>query len=277
MEVTLAVRTGGVEGETGTKEQPGDRYAAGVPARPWLGLISTLEQAAILRKPVKPVCHCSHPLPPASGVHALGTTQTHRCSSSIPLSLFFKDWADPCLEEKISQCYEPQSLLRWVLHSQLVPVISLLCYALQASLTLSQEVVESGDPASWGLRLDGLTSCLFPVISRYQTPRNASEDRLRSRLSPRLLFHCVAWDIDGETVETVSDFNFLGSKITADGDCSHEIKRCLLLGKKVMTNLDNILKTRDVTLLTKVRLVKAMVFPVVMYGCESWIVEKAEC
>ena len=82
--------------------------------------------------------------------------------------------------------------------------------------------------------------------------------------------------IDGETVETVSDFIFLGSKITADGDCSHEIKRRLLLGRKVMTNLDSILKSRDITLPTKVRLVKAMVFQVVMYGCESWTVKKAE-
>ena len=84
-------------------------------------------------------------------------------------------------------------------------------------------------------------------------------------------------EIDGETVETVSDFIFLGSKITADGDCSHEIKRRLLLGRKVMTNLDSILKSRDITLPTKVHLVKAMVFPVVMYGCESWTVKKAEC
>ena len=83
-------------------------------------------------------------------------------------------------------------------------------------------------------------------------------------------------EVDGETVETVSDFIFLGSKITADGDCSHEIKRCLLLGRKVMTNLDSILKSRNITLPTKVRLVKAMVFPVVMYGCESWTVKKAE-
>ena len=82
--------------------------------------------------------------------------------------------------------------------------------------------------------------------------------------------------IDGETVETVSDFIFWGSKITADDDCSHEIKRCLLLGRKVMTNLDSILKSRDITLPTKVRLVKAMVFPVVMYGCESWTTKKAE-
>ena len=84
------------------------------------------------------------------------------------------------------------------------------------------------------------------------------------------------WEIDGETVEMVSDFIFLGSKITADGDCSHEIKRRLLLERKVMTNLDSILKSRDITLPTKVRLVKAMVFPVVMYGCENWTVKKAE-
>ena len=86
----------------------------------------------------------------------------------------------------------------------------------------------------------------------------------------------TSWEIDGETVETVSDFIFGGSKITVDGDCSHEIKRRLLLGRKVMTNLDSILKTRDITLPTKVRLVKAMVFPVVIYGCESWTVKKAE-
>ena len=86
----------------------------------------------------------------------------------------------------------------------------------------------------------------------------------------------TSWEIDGETVEIVSDFILGGSKITADGDCSHEIKRCLLLGKKVMTNLDSILKSRDITLTTKVCLVKAMVFPVVMNGCESWTVRKAE-
>ena len=86
----------------------------------------------------------------------------------------------------------------------------------------------------------------------------------------------TSWEIDGETVETVSDFIFLGSKITADSDCSHEIKRRLLLGRKVMTNLDSILKSRDITLPTKVRLVKAMVFPVVIHGCESWTAKKAE-
>ena len=87
----------------------------------------------------------------------------------------------------------------------------------------------------------------------------------------------TSWEIDGETMEIVTDFTFLGSKITADGDCSHEIKRCLLLGRKVMTNLDSILKSRDIILPTKVHLVKAMVFPVVMYGCESWTIKKAEC
>ena len=87
----------------------------------------------------------------------------------------------------------------------------------------------------------------------------------------------TSWEIDGETVETVSAFIFLGSKITADGDYSYEIKRHLLLGRKVMTNLDSILKSRDITLPTKVHLVKAMIFPVVMYGCESWTVKKAEC
>ena len=87
----------------------------------------------------------------------------------------------------------------------------------------------------------------------------------------------TSWEIDGETVETVSDFIFWGSKITADGDCSHEIKRCLLLGRKAMTNIDSILKSRDVTLPAKVHIVKVMVFPVVMYGCESWTIKKAEC
>ena len=85
------------------------------------------------------------------------------------------------------------------------------------------------------------------------------------------------WQIDGETMKTVTDFLFLGFKITADGGCSHEIKRCLLLGRKAMTNIDSILKSRDITLPTKVRLVKAIVFPVIMYGCESWTIKKAEC
>ena len=89
--------------------------------------------------------------------------------------------------------------------------------------------------------------------------------------------HITSWEIDGETVETVRDFILGGSRITADGDCSHEIKRCLLLGRKVMTNLESILKSRDITLPTKVHLIKAMVFPVVMYRCESWTIKKAEC
>ena len=87
----------------------------------------------------------------------------------------------------------------------------------------------------------------------------------------------ISWQLGGETIETVTDYIFLGSKIAADGDCSHEIKRPLLFGRKVMTNLDSIFKSRDITLLTKVHLVKAMVFPVVMYGCESWTIKKAEC
>ena len=87
----------------------------------------------------------------------------------------------------------------------------------------------------------------------------------------------TSWQIDVETVETMTDFNFGGSKITADGDCSHEIKRCLLLGRKIKINLDSILKSRDITLPTKVHLVKAMVFPVVIYGCENWTIKKAKC
>ena len=87
----------------------------------------------------------------------------------------------------------------------------------------------------------------------------------------------ISWQIDGETMETVTNYLFLGSKITAGGDCSHEIQRCLLLGRKAMTNLDSILRNRDITLPTKVHLVKAMVFPVVMYGCESWTIKKAQC
>ena len=87
----------------------------------------------------------------------------------------------------------------------------------------------------------------------------------------------TSWQIDGEAMETVTEFIFLGTKITVDGDCSHEIKRCLLLGRKVMTSLDSILKSRDITLLTKVCIVKVMIFPTVMYGCESWTIKKAEC
>ena len=87
----------------------------------------------------------------------------------------------------------------------------------------------------------------------------------------------TSWELDGETMETVTDFIFLGSKITADDDCSHEIERCLLIGRKAMTNLDSMLKNRDITFLTKVPLVRAVVFPVIMYGCESWTIKKAEC
>ena len=103
------------------------------------------------------------------------------------------------------------------------------------------------------------------------------ESRLMTITSTTSYKQNISWEIDWETVETVSDFIFGGSKITADGDCSHEIKRHLLLGRKVMTNLDSIFKSRDIFLPTKVRLVKAMVFPVVMYGCASWTVKKAEC
>ena len=99
---------------------------------------------------------------------------------------------------------------------------------------------------------------------------------LKLNIQKMKIMASTSWEIDGETVETVSDFIFLGFKITADGDCSHEIKRRLFLGRKVMTNLDSILKSKDITLPTEVRLVKAMVFPVVMYGCESWTVKKAE-
>ena len=109
-------------------------------------------------------------------------------------------------------------------------------------------------------------------MGRREEGRRINEIRIAMTSGPIAL-----WQIDGETVETVRDFTFLGSKITADGDCRHEIKRRLLLGIKVMTNLDSILKSRDITLPTKVRLVKAMVFPVVMYRCESWTIKKAEC
>ena len=106
---------------------------------------------------------------------------------------------------------------------------------------------------------------MFSPLAGFYTSRNASLQDLVS---------ITSWLIDGETTETVTDLIFLGSKITADGDCSHKIKRCLLLGRKAMTNLDSILKSRDITLLTKFRLVKTMVFPVVMYGCEGWTIER---
>ena len=108
----------------------------------------------------------------------------------------------------------------------------------------------------------------------------SEKDGLKLNIQKTKIFassYISPWQIDGETVETVADFIFLGSKITADGNCSHEIKRPLFLGRKAMTNLDSILKIRDITLSTKVHLVKAIVFPVVMYGCESWTINKAEC
>ena len=121
---------------------------------------------------------------------------------------------------------------------------------------------------SYSYKNSGKRSLLWNTIS---------EEYLRSRLTKIMASGpLTSWQIDGETVETVADFIFLGSKITADGDCSHEIKRCLLLGKTVMTNLDRILKSRDITLPTKVCLVKAVVFPVVMYGCKIWTMKKAE-
>ena len=136
----------------------------------------------------------------------------------------------------------------------------------------------------------------FSYLEPVTNPMAESEEELKSLLmkvkeesekvglelniqKTKIMASCpiTSWEINGETVETVSDFILGGSKITADGDCSHEIKRHLLLGRKVMTNLDSIFKIRDITLPTKVHLVKAMVFPVVLYGCESWTVKKAEC
>ena len=139
---------------------------------------------------------------------------------------------------------------------------------------VAEEACASSSVWPWGF-----FSCMkliyaFPPPRTPPTPPKFHE--LFSFWAHRIPFFKTSWEIDGETVETVSDFIFLGSKITADGDCSHEIKRRLLLGRKVMTNLDSILKSRDITLPTKVRLVTAMVFPVVMYGCESWTVKKAE-
>ena len=129
----------------------------------------------------------------------------------------------------------------------------------------------SGDLPNPGMKH---TSLAFPALA---DGFFTTEPRGKSQASIKPLLSLTSWEIDGETVETVSAFRFWGSKITADGDCSHEIKRRLLLGRKVMTNIDNILKSKDITLPTKVHLVKAMVFPVVMYGCQSWTVKKAEC
>ena len=129
-----------------------------------------------------------------------------------------------------------------------------------------------------------MTPPLWQKVKRTKKPLDESEGEQKSSLKAQYSKTKImasgpitSWEIDGETVETVSDFILGGSKITADGDCSHEIKRWLLLGRKAMINLDSILKSRDITLPTKVHLVKAMVFPVAMYGCESWTVKKAEC
>jgi len=115
----------------------------------------------------------------------------------------------------------------------------------------------------------------FFLIPANETPQYSKLNIQQTKIMA--LGSIMSWQIDGETMETVRDFIFLGSKITADGECSHEIKRQLLLGRKAMINLDSILKSRDITLLTKVHLVKAMVYPLVMYGCESWTIKKAEC
>ena len=132
---------------------------------------------------------------------------------------------------------------------------------------------ESGSLQSVGSQRVGLKSLLMKVkVESEKAGLKLNIQKTKIMASGPI----TSWEIDGGTVETVSDFIFLGSKITADGDCSHEIKRHLLLGRKVMTNPDSIFKSRDISLLTKVRLVKAMVFPVVVYGCESWTVKKAE-
>ena len=118
---------------------------------------------------------------------------------------------------------------------------------------------------------------LKSLLMKVKEENEKAEFKLNIQKTKTMASHPItSWQIDGETMETVADFIFLGSKIIADGDCSHKIKRCLLFGRKAMTNLDSIIKSRDITLPTKVCLVKAMVFPVVMYGCESWTVKKAE-
>ena len=118
---------------------------------------------------------------------------------------------------------------------------------------------------------------LEEIREKWSCQKNVLDDANSSSSDDKDTSLISSWETGGETVETVSDFILGGSRITADGDCSHEIKRRLLLGRKVMTNLDSIFKSRDITLLTKAHLAKAMVFPVVMYGCESWTVKKAEC
>ena len=144
-----------------------------------------------------------------------------------------------------------------------------------------QQACRGGE--GWGTGLhEGCPRCDTHPLTAFTTQTEAPAIQKSTRTvrpSAKIMASgpITSWEIDGETVETVSDFIFWGSKITADGDCSHEIRRRLLLGREVMTNLDSMLKSRDITLPTKVRLVKAMVFPVVIYGCESWTVRKAEC
>ena len=150
----------------------------------------------------------------------------------------------------------------------------------QPSISSSQHLEMSFEERSHELRAPLVTSPLEEPKSLLMKVKEESEkaglklniQKIKITASGPI----TSWQIDGETLETVRDFIFLGSKITTDGDCNHEIKRCLLLGRKAMTNLDSILKSRDITLPTKVHLVKAMVFPVVMYGCESWTIKKAE-
>ena len=126
------------------------------------------------------------------------------------------------------------------------------------------------------ISVNGIIFKLYKELRQLNSSKQTIQFKIWQKTKIMAAGPITSWEIDGETVETVSDFIFWGSKITADGDCSHEINRRLLLGRKVMTNLDSIFKSRDITLPTKVRLVKAMVFPVVMYRCESWTVKKAE-
>ena len=156
--------------------------------------------------------------------------------------------------------------------------LAALCHFMTQQLCVKGPIIIFDRWEHWDSeRLSDLSKVIQQIISRNDLPSFSIITLYLAFPSPNLASGPItSWEIDGETVETVSDFIFWGSKITADGDCSHEIKRHLLLGRKVMTNLDSILKSRDITLPTKVRLVKAMVFPVVMYGCESWTVKKAE-
>ena len=153
---------------------------------------------------------------------------------------------------------------------------SFICGILQARVLECVAIAFSGYAADTTLMADSEEE-LKSLLMRVKEESEKAGLKLNTQKTKIMASGPItSWEIDGETVETVSDFIFLGSEITADGDCSHEIKRCLLLGRKAMTNLDNILKSRGITLLTKVHLVKAMVFPEVMYRCESWTIKKAE-